>query len=777
MGRWLRILPALVLGAAMMLGASMGTMAAPPEPRALPALGLAPDIPVRSIMLRRAFPDHPVPPPAEERFPVREDLPDGSFGEQRRLPAVPTTDCDKDIDLSGSLDGVVAITAQDNGTCTNADIDTYLAGTFTYVVQAGGQEIAWTHTDVTDPANPVIVGQFYWSGAAGANTYTPDAKAFHQGVDDYVALSLERMSFNAFCGVVIVKITDPATPVIESQAIGADWCDVHNTYVETDANGDGEYIYLTADGPNDMRVLDIAHGGSVANPVEIGRYIAPGANNDNYVHDITVLDHGGTVGRRVYLSYWDSGLVILDADDVTPGTSPTPIVGPNVIDPAGFLTHHAWASQDGSLAFIQDEFLGGPDEPQVGEPVQMWNVSDPANPTYVDGLALGIDVPVNPAHNFEIRYDIDPNRLYVAWYRLGLQAWDFDTNGFLRPFPVPHTAELYHQVQTEADDQLYSGAWGVRMEEFGTDGLYIFQSDRNYGLIVSCLGGTCPQPATGTIDGIVTDSATSLPIVGASVSADTDQSDTTDAAGDYALTSVPTGGRTVTATASGYIGQQTLATVTDGGTSIVDFSLTPANQKPVASFTYECIDLICTFTDASYDPDGTIAEWVWIFGDGAGSGLQNPEPHTYGSAGTYNVTLRVTDDGGLLSDLFEVPVTVTSSGEDNPPSVTITEPTGGTVSGKRVKLRADASDDYGVTQVEFRLDGVLIGTDNDGSNGWLFRWDSRTMANGSYSLTAQATDTKPQTGPMSDPVNIIVDNGGNGGGTNCPPNSNKPACR
>jgi hypothetical protein len=688
----------------------MGAMAGPPEPRALPALELAPDIPVRSIMLRRAFPDHPLPPPAEERFPGQEDLPDGSFGEERRLPAVATSNCDKDIDLSGSLDGVVAIAAQDNGTCTNADIDTYVSGESTYVVQAGGQEIAWTHTDVSDPANPVIVGQFFWDGSAGVNTYTPDVKAFQQGGNDYIALSLERRStINAFCGVVIVNITDPAIPVIESRTSGSDWCDVHNTFVETDANGDGEYIYLTADAPNDMRVLDIggAPGGSVADPVEIGRYIAPGANNSNYVHDITVLDHGGSAGRRVYLSYWNSGLIILDAADVTPGTNPAPIVGPNAIDPTGFLTHHAWASQDGSLVFIQDEFLDGDGD----EPVQMWDVSDPANPIHVDGLVLGTDLPVNPAHNLEIRYDIaPPDRLYAGWYRLGLQAWDFTSDGFTRNFPGPHTAELYHQVQTEAGDQLSSGAWGVRMEEFGADEVYIFQSDRNYGLIISCLGAACLQPATGTIDGTVTDYSTGEPIVNASVSADSGESDSTDIDGVYALTSVPTGARTVTVTATVYEGQSAPASVTDGLTTTVDFALVSTTE----------------ITD----------EW---------------------------------------------------------PSVSITEPSdGATVGGKRVKLRANASDDGVVVQVEFFLTGGSlvdepIGYDDDNSDGIFIRWDSKAVADGLYVLTAEATDnaTVPQS-KLSNPISITVDNGGggggggggdSGGGPNCPPNSNKPACR
>ncbi len=548
--------------------------AAPPEARELPALLTAPDLPVKSIILRREFPDHPLPPLPEREVPGRgEPLQEG-------LPEPGGGGCDKDVDLTSTLAGVEAVAAQNNGICTSADIDTYeVAPSTTYVVQAGGEQAGWTHTDVSDPSNPVMVEQFVWPGGSGKATYTPDLKTFYQGANDYIVMGLERTKANGFCGVVIYDVTDPVNPVLQSQYIGStsnqslgpSWCDTHNVFVETDANGDGQYIYATADAPNDLRVLDIGgtQGGSVTDPVEIGRYVAPTANNNNYVHDITFIDHGSSAGRRVYLSYWDTGLVILDAAGVTPGVNPTPIVGPNVIDPGGFLTHHAWASEDGSLAFIQDEFLNS----SGAEPVQMWDVSNPASPTHKDSLVLGSDVPVNPAHNLEIRFDIDPDRLYVGWYKLGLQAWDFDGTGFTRVGLAPRTAVEYHQVQTEASDGVYSGAWGVRLALIGAE-LYIFQSNRNFGLIVSCAG--CSTTPTGSVEGFVTDTGGSpLVIENASVSSDMGQNDTTDSAGFYSLTGVPVGTRTITASATGYVTQEKIITVIDGGLATVDFALDP----------------------------------------------------------------------------------------------------------------------------------------------------------------------------------------------------------
>ncbi len=483
----MRILRIALLG---VLASLFALQAASPAPLAADhgrlSLAPAPDQPLAAVGLRHSLQGHP------------------GQGERGQLASLPPA-CDKDVDLTSTVAGVIPIAAQDNLICTSSDIDSYVGQDGkTYVVQAGGQEAAWVHTDVSNPSSPVRIAIWVWSGQRGANTNTPDVKAFSQGGRDYIALSLERLAQLAFCGVVIMDVTDPSNPAIAGgqQFIGGDWCDDHNIFVEKDGFGDGAFIYATADNTQDLRVMEINSDltacdydpgtGAPDCLTELGKYRRTVRGfgltlfEDIYVHDVTV------VAGKVYASYWRAGLDMFDASLIkVPGatvdeTNPGVInITPPLFAGAPFLVHHAFPSEDGSRVFIEDEitFAAG------FEPVQMWTTA--SSPAYVDGIELGgggpADVPfVLPAHNLEVRSDLDldgdgapDDRLYVGWYKAGLQAFDFDGSGFT-------TRRIYHQVQTEPTDGGIEGAWGVRLATIGAD-TYAFQSDRRYGLIVDRL--------------------------------------------------------------------------------------------------------------------------------------------------------------------------------------------------------------------------------------------------------------------------------------------------
>ena len=475
--------------------------------------------------------------------------------------------CDKDVDPTGTVHGMVNVAALDTGICDNADIDYYVGSDGNdYVVISGRGEAAWTHINVSNPASPTIVAQYVWARAA-KKTSSPDIKAFNQGSNDYVALSTEIGGNNSTCGLFIFDVTNPANAIQLSRTFESGvWCSVHNSYVETDASGNGTHIYITANSSADLRVYDIANPSA---PVKVGTYqrqvrgFGPGTHDDIYVHDVTVED------GVVYASYWLDGLDMLPSsllrggavvNETNPGV--TNIDPPDFASGNPFLTHHAFPNGAGTLVALEDEI----EVANGAAVVQLWTTGG----IHVDDLEQGMDTPVLPAHNLDVNFDIDPNRLYVGWYKGGLQSWAFNESmGFTRDGAALRTASIYHQAQTEA---AYDGAWGVRTASMGGE-TYSFVSDRSYGLLIGC--STCAMPVVGMVSGTVTDSSTGNPIQGASVLADTSQNDTTDSNGLYQLTGVPTGSRTITASASGYVTEQQQTNVIDGGTSVVNFALDP----------------------------------------------------------------------------------------------------------------------------------------------------------------------------------------------------------
>jgi PKD repeat protein len=81
-----------------------------------------------------------------------------------------------------------------------------------------------------------------------------------------------------------------------------------------------------------------------------------------------------------------------------------------------------------------------------------------------------------------------------------------------------------------------------------------------------------------------------------------------------------------------------------------------ANLLPTAGFGTDCFGLACAFDSTSSDPDGSVVQYAWDFGDGGTSTVPSPA-HTYGAPGTYRVRLTVTDNQGA-TDVKTVMTTV-----------------------------------------------------------------------------------------------------------------------
>ncbi len=111
----------------------------------------------------------------------------------------------------------------------------------------------------------------------------------------------------------------------------------------------------------------------------------------------------------------------------------------------------------------------------------------------------------------------------------------------------------------------------------------------------------------------------------------------------------------------------------------------------------------------------------------------------------YDFTVQVADAAGnVTTSAAGTFRTLMPSPDSQPPTVAITQPTGGTVAGT-VTIAATATDDIGVTSVQMRVDGVDVGPLQT-SAPFSTAWDTRTVADGPHTITVEARDARDNVG-------------------------------
>jgi len=94
-------------------------------------------------------------------------------------------------------------------------------------------------------------------------------------------------------------------------------------------------------------------------------------------------------------------------------------------------------------------------------------------------------------------------------------------------------------------------------------------------------------------------------------------------------------------------------------------------------------------------------------------------------------------------------------GDTTAPTTSITAPSNGATVSGTTSVTASASDNVGVTKVEFYLDGALKSTDTTSPYSW--SWDTTTATNASHTLTSKAYDAAGNVGTSST-VTVTVSN-------------------
>ncbi len=125
--------------------------------------------------------------------------------------------------------------------------------------------------------------------------------------------------------------------------------------------------------------------------------------------------------------------------------------------------------------------------------------------------------------------------------------------------------------------------------------------------------------------------------------------------------------------------------------------------------------------------------------------------------GSYSLTTKATDAANNVGTSAAVSVTVSNTAPDTTaPTTSITSPTNGSTVSGTITISANASDNVGVTKVEFYRGGTtLLGTDT--TSPYSLSWNTTTVANGSYSLTTKAYDAANNIGTSS-AVSVTVSN-------------------
>ncbi|WP_342120047.1 CehA/McbA family metallohydrolase [Pseudoduganella sp. OTU4001] len=114
---------------------------------------------------------------------------------------------------------------------------------------------------------------------------------------------------------------------------------------------------------------------------------------------------------------------------------------------------------------------------------------------------------------------------------------------------------------------------------------------------------------------------------------------------------------------------------------------------------------------------------------------------------------KVTQNDGNI--LWSAPVWVTQEAGGGADTVAPAVSASSSGSSGTITFSANASDNVGVTKVEFYVDGVLKGTDT--SAPWSYAFNSSGTANGSHALTAKAFDAAGNS-TVSAPLNFSVSN-------------------
>jgi thermitase len=139
----------------------------------------------------------------------------------------------------------------------------------------------------------------------------------------------------------------------------------------------------------------------------------------------------------------------------------------------------------------------------------------------------------------------------------------------------------------------------------------------------------------------------------------------------------------------------------------------------------------------------------YLNGTGVATNANAPATYSWDTTlygnGSYTLQARAYDAAGNVGTSTSVPVTVQNPVPDTtPPTAQITAPANGSTLSGTVSVKIAASDNVGVTLVEYYLNGTLAGSGGGATTA--FSWNTTLYPNGSYTLQVRAYDAAGNVG-------------------------------
>ncbi len=308
--------------------------------------------------------------------------------------------------------------------------------------------------DVTDPAHPVLT-----------DSVQMDARRINDvkiHPNNRLAVATREGASTRRNGIVLLDLSVPAHPSVLSEYTETVTGGVHNVWIL----GDHDLVYAAHNGTSDIHIIDISDPRA---PREVGRWGLP--KQRKVLHDVYV--HEG----YAYLSYWNDGLVMLDAGAGTHGGTPSaPTLVSQYRYPVPSNTHTAW--RQGRYLFVGDEIYpsdwNGDADRRIDARgyVHVLDYADPERPVEV----ARYEVPEAGAHNLWAENDL----LYVGYYQGGLRV--VDISGELRGDLYRQGREVGMLLTTDENTTVpnWPMAWGAQVFKGN-----IFSSDLHSGLWIT----------------------------------------------------------------------------------------------------------------------------------------------------------------------------------------------------------------------------------------------------------------------------------------------------